>query len=132
MESLHSFKLGSSKRQSFVEGMLLLIMVLLLWPLLSLLWAALLIVVAIGLWGWSSRQRQYRFNNLSIQLQAGRWWLLTPAPQLMQWRTGSVRRHQLIIWRYGRWPWQRLVIYPDALAAGEFQQLQRQLALNPL
>src|SRR5690554_6290699 len=45
----------------------------------------------------------------------------------IQWRAGSVRRKNLIIWRYGFWPWQRLVIYPDSVAEGEFRLLLKAL-----
>src|SRR5690554_1021807 len=45
----------------------------------------------------------------------------------IQWRSGSVRRKSLVIWRYGTWPWQRVVVYPDSVKRGEFRLLLKAL-----
>lgn len=41
---------------------------------------------------------------------------------------GSVKRPELVIWQYGRWPWQRWLLRPDSFSSpAEFQQLRRLL-----
>lgn len=128
MEKLNSWTLYPSKQQSYWEVLLLLLTMAMLWPFLNIIsWLVLLVlfsVVAIFAW----RQRQ---NLRVLMQQENHWWLLQNLTKTeLQWRTGSVRSKNLIIWRYGKWPWQRLIIHPDSVSKAEYQQLLYQLALK--
>lgn len=124
-----SFLLRPSKRQQRLDGAFVLISLLLLAPFIGWLGLFVSLALAVLIYCW-----QHTTQTLAGRLcwQDGQWWLVGVIPQLLLWRVGSVRRRDLIIWRYGRWPWQRLHIRPDNLAAGQFQQLLRELALKPL
>lgn len=128
MRNPPSFSLRPSQQQKRLDGAFLLLSLALLTPLLSFVW--LLFCAACMLVAWRFIRKQTISGELSFR--AGQWWWAQPALQPLKWRVGSVRRHNLIIWRYGRWPWQRLLIRPDSLPAGQFQQLLRELQLHPL
>lgn len=89
------------------------------WWCLALTLAAVLGVV--GLYWHFQRQ-----TAVVLYQQAGHWYL--NQRQALPWRTGSVKRASVIIWQYGRWPWQRLYIRPDSLAAGQYRELLVALA----
>lgn len=113
-----------SRQQKITEAVLVLVTLLMLQPLLN--WpelALLLVLLALFLLAlWRGRQTvELRYNH-------SQWYLKnTHINKSIQWRTGSVRRKNLIIWRYGVWPWQRVVIYPDSLPQGEFRLLLKAL-----
>lgn len=115
-----------SKRQGWLNVGFMLLSAALLWPYLSAVeWAAVLLLwSALSLWVGRRRWRQARLRYAQQS-----WWLdIDQRPPLrLVWRAGSVRRRHLIIWQYGRWPWQRLLIRPDSLPAGEFSRLVKAL-----
>ena len=50
----------------------------------------------------------------------------------VRWRVGSVRRSQVLLLRYGIWPWQGLIIRPDCFAnPQDYRTLMRALYGNP-
>lgn len=118
-----SFDLQGSLRQRSVDLAFVALSLALSWPYLTALeWslAALLGTLLLVSIAPSTGRLQW--------LPQGVWYLSTAGHrQPLTWRTGSVLRPELIIWRYGRWPWQRLLIRPDSLAAGEFRLLLRQI-----
>lgn len=130
MEKTLNFQLHPSKQQYGLDTLLLLLTFLLLFPLLSWPWLLLYFLVA-ALWLGLLHHRGKTTKSLSYAM--GQWWLVEQEKRTpMAWRTGSVRRAQLILWRYGRWPWQQLLIRPDSLAAGQYQQLLRAMASHAL
>lgn len=128
MEKLTNWPLYPAKQQSYWEALLLMLTLLLIWPFLSaVVWCAIaLCLSAVAGWQWRQRQ-QVRI----LQWQAPQWILIVEGRRReLIWRSGSVRRKHLIIWRYGFWPWQRLIIRPDNLPNGAFRTLLSQLALK--
>lgn len=113
-----------SRQQKITEAALVLVSLLILQPLLSWPVLALLFVVLYSflILMWCTRK------SVELQRNPSSWQLKNNHKiTSIQWRTGSVRRKNLIIWRYGFWPWQRLVIYPDSVAEGEFRLLLKAL-----
>lgn len=113
-----------SRQQKYTETALLVITVLILQPLLGgwvLGWVSMaLSLMLIILW----RLRK----SVTLQRLPSAWHLKQQQRiQSIQWRTGSLRRKNLVIWRYGAWPWQRVVVYPDSLPKGQFRLLLRAL-----
>ena len=115
-----------SRRQQVWNLAFIVITSAMLWPLLHVAeWAAVLLI-----WGslfiWSQRRT---WKHAQIRFAKGTWWLdvTGSAPVSLEWRTGSVRRKNVIIWQYGKWPWQRLIIRPDSLPEGEYQRLVKAL-----
>lgn len=100
------------------------------WPLLVwLVWSqsGWWLLVWLGLSGyWCSRKPSLRIQALGID--NGQWWIQQNQRRLnVQWRSGW-RRSDLLVLRYGRWPWQALVVRRQHLASAEaFRQLKAAL-----
>lgn len=113
-----------SRQQKISEAALVLVSLLILQPLLNWPALALLLVTLYSflILMWRTRK------TVELQRNPSSWHLKKDSViHSIQWRAGSVRRKNLIIWRYGFWPWQRLVIYPDSVAEGEFRLLLKAL-----
>lgn len=120
----NSWIIRPSRQQKITEAALVLVSLLILQPLLSWFWLGLLCVflVLFLLILWRSR------SNIELQRHHSSWLIKHHRTiRDIQWRAGSVRRKSLIIWRYGLWPWQRVVIYPDSLEGDEFRLLLKAL-----
>ncbi len=120
----NSWIIQPARQQKHTEAALVFVSILILQPLLSwltlVLVSAFLVLFLLTLW----RARK----TVELQRHPTVWHLkINHQIKSIQWRTGSVRRKDLIIWRYGFWPWQRLVIYPDSVAEGEFRLLLKAL-----
>lgn len=109
-----------SRRQGQLDVLFAGLTLLLLWPLLSGAEWLLLLLAAAALCYCGRRS----WSPVQLGCRAGQWWwrhhgVVRP----LRWRPGSVRRPGLIIWQYGRWPWQRLLIRPDSLPVGDYRRL---------
>ncbi|QQD22128.1 hypothetical protein GJQ54_10310 [Oceanospirillaceae bacterium ASx5O] len=119
--------LQPSRRQRWLDAAFMAVTLGLLWPLLSLAELAALALVWGSLWWW--RQRRH-WQRAYLHHDGSGWWLEAGGQrQPLVWRTGSSRRAGLISWRYGVWPWQRLLIRADSLPAADFQRLLKALYL---
>lgn len=122
MPVIAEWRLHPSRYQRRLDGAFLLLAVALLWPLLSVTeWLLCLIALALL---WCVIQRK---TVLRLRFDGQYWWLIRDEnARMIRWRSGSIRRRDLIIVRWGFWPWQALMIRPDSLShVDEFRQLQR-------
>ena len=126
MEEAESYNwvIYPSKQQKITECALVLVGLLILAPVLSVFAlsasAVCFFLFLFILW----RQR----SVIELQRYPTSWHLRHHSLiRDIQWRSGSVRRKSLVIWRYGKWPWQRVVIYPDSVRQGEFRLLLKAL-----
>lgn len=123
----NSWTLRTSMRQNGYNAAFCLISLAMLWPYLAwFYWLTLLLLLSVLLL-WLARPQR---AQLHVTAQGFYWQRTGKAVQSLPWRVGSVRRKEVIIWRYGCWPWQRLIIRPDSLEAGDFGELLRALALS--
>ena len=114
-------------RQNGYNAAFCLISLAMLWPYLAwFYWLMLLLFLSVLLL-WLARPQR---AQLHVTAQGFYWQRTGKAVQSLPWRVGSVRRKEVIIWRYGCWSWQRLIIRPDSLEAGDFGELLRALALS--
>lgn len=116
MPATAEWVLQSSRRQRRLDGVFLLVSLLILVWLLPLLWwlcAAFFLLVLTAL-GW----RQPVVRKLGYDSRG--WWFEYRGRRLpVRWRSGSVRRADVLILEWSFWPWQRLMIRPDSLSSAE-------------
>lgn len=120
----NNWTIRPSCQQKITETLLLAVSLLILQPLLGWLELGLLFVLLVLFISvlWRGRQA------VELRCHQSQWYLNNARiNKSIHWRAGSVRRKNLIIWRYGFWPWQRLVVYPDSLPQGEFRLLLKAL-----
>ena len=122
------WQISPSPFQTRLTALFLLCSWLLLTPLFSWITLGLLALIFItSFLGW--------YQHLSpkvISHSSQGWRLHQSTTRPLYWRAGSIKRPKLILWKYGVWPWQCLIIRPDSVATNEFTQLQRLLAVTTL
>ena len=108
--------LQPSRRQRWLDGAFLLMVLLLLGCLLSPLgWAiSSVLLLSLMLLGW----RRFAVHKIGYDRRG--WWLEQRGRKLrVRWRYGSVRRADVLILEWAFWPWQRLMIRPDSVDSAE-------------
>ncbi|MEN9463952.1 MAG: hypothetical protein RL217_133 [Pseudomonadota bacterium] len=123
----NSWMLRTSIRQNGYNAAFCLLSLAMLWPYLAWFYWLTLLLLFSALLVWLARPQR---TQLYLTAQGFYWQRAGKTVQNLPWRVGSVRRNDVIIWHYGFWPWQRLIIRPDSLAVGEFGELLRALALS--
>ena len=117
--------LQPSRRQRWLDAAFMAVTLGLLWPLLQPVELAAVTVLWVTFYVWRQRRR---WRSAYLHHDASGWWLEAAGVRsALRWRHGSVRRAGVIHWRYGVWPWQRLLIRPDSLPPGEFPRLVKAL-----
>lgn len=123
----NSWVVRTSLRQNGYNAAFCLLSLAMLWPYLAWFYELALLLFFSAQLLWMARPQT---AQLYLTAQGFYWQRAHKPVQSLPWRVGSVRRKDLIIWRYGVWPWQRLLLRPDSLEEGAFAELLRALALN--
>ena len=101
----------------------------LLFLLLPFTWWLSLLLAALGaLLSWQFA-RQVRTPVDRFGCNASGWWIMVRGErQAVRWRSGSIRRYELVRLQWGFWPWQHILVRADSLANSEdFRRLRQVL-----
>ncbi|WP_320820791.1 hypothetical protein [Thalassolituus sp.] len=105
-----------------VGSCLLLVLLPLSW------WFSLMIALAVAFLSWRFAQRM-QVSVERIGCDARGWWILVGGQRhWVRWRSGSIRRYELVRLQWGFWPWQHILVRADSLANDEdLRRLRRAL-----
>lgn len=133
-----SWLIAPSRQQCYVDQLSALCLALLVAVIGSALWSS---VAAQWLW-WGSvlstlsvlvfylRYAGRKQPSFWLHRDAQGWWQDDGSGywQPLALHAGSVKRPDLVIWQYRRWPWRRWLLRPDCFThATEFQRFRRVL-----
>jgi toxin CptA len=103
----------------FVGACLLFVLLPLPW------WFAFIIAVAFAFSNWHFAQRM-QVPVERIGRDARGWWILVRGHRrAVRWRSGSIRRYELVRLQWGFWPWQHILVRADSFVNdADFRRLR--------
>lgn len=125
--------LKPSRQQARYDGLAMILISALIWPFLpfSMMWHHIVCVAAllVGMcWLHRMSQRRQQISRIGYRLEGllPVWWLEINGKLVdLTIRSGSRRQVDLVVLRYGRWPWCRLLLRADSVSSNDdFRRLK--------